>query len=122
MANTDKASLVKIPIKADGTAGTGVVFSASDPATCLPLKGADGITLDADGSVLVTANGGNALVRVGTDGKATALVEGGVFDGPASVSLATLNSKKYAIITNFGLISLLGGKTPKPGLLSYGPF
>ncbi|WP_437580023.1 SMP-30/gluconolactonase/LRE family protein [Sorangium sp. So ce887] len=121
VANTDKAALIKVPIKADGTPDVAVEFSTSDPATCLPLQGADGITVDADGSILVAGNGGNALVRVGTDGKATVLAIGGLLDGPASVALATLGSEKHALLTNFGLITLLAMKTPKVGLLSYGP-
>lgn len=121
VANTDKASLIRIPIKADGTAGVALAFSTSDPVTCLPLEGADGIAVDADGSVLVAGDGGNSLVRVGIDGKANVLSKGGLFDGPASVSIATLGSKKYAILTNFGFISLVQKKTPHVGLLSFGP-
>ncbi len=77
--------------------------------------------MDTDGSILVAGNGGNALVRVGMDGKATVLAKGGLFDGPASVALATLGSKKHALLTNFGLVTLLSMKTPKVALLSYGP-
>ncbi|HTN82448.1 MAG TPA: hypothetical protein VL242_02120 [Sorangium sp.] len=121
VANTDKAALIKIPIEADGTPGAAVELSTSDPATCLPLKGADGITADADGSILVAGNAGNALVRVGAEGNATVLVKDGPLDGPASVALATLGSKKYALVTNFGLVTLLAMKTPRTGLLSYGP-
>ena len=89
--------------------------------TCLPLLGADGITADADGTIFVAGNGGNSLVHVGLDGKASVLSQGGLFDGPASVSIATLNSKKYALMTNFGFVSLVQKKTPHVGLLSYGP-
>jgi hypothetical protein len=121
VANTDKASLIKIPIKADGTPGVAVAFSTSDPVTCLPLQGADGITADVDGSIFVAGNGGNSLVHVGLDGQANVLSKGGLFDGPASVSIATLNSKRYALMTNFGFISLVEKKTPHVGLLSYGP-
>ena len=71
VANTDKATLIKIPIKADGTPGVALAFATSDPVTCLPLQGADGITADVDGSLLVVGNGGNSLVRVGVDGKNT---------------------------------------------------
>ncbi|WP_437661823.1 SMP-30/gluconolactonase/LRE family protein [Sorangium sp. So ce1182] len=120
VTNTDRAALIKIPIKADGTPGAAVELSRSDPTTCLPLKGADGITADADGSILVAGNAGNALVRVGAEGNATVLVKDGLLDGPASVALATLHAKKYALVTNFGLVTLLAMETPHPGLLSYG--
>src|SRR6185436_17284479 len=33
VANTDKATLIKIPIKGDGAPGVAVAFSTSDPAT-----------------------------------------------------------------------------------------
>jgi len=121
VTNSDKATLVRIPIQADGSAGAASVFSASDPATCLPLHGADGITVDADGSFFIAGDGGNSLVHVGTEGKATVLSQGGLFDGPASVSLGTLGAKKYAFLSNFGIGSYLEKKTPQVGLLSYGP-
>ena len=100
VANTDKASLIKIPIESDGTPGVALAFSTSDPVTCLPLLGADGLTADQDGTIFVVGNGGNSLVRVGVDGKASVLSQGGLFDGPASVAIATLNSRKYALMTN----------------------
>jgi hypothetical protein len=121
VANTDKATLIKIPIAVDGGPGSALVFSKSDPVTCLPLQGADGLTADADGTLFVAGNGGNSLVQVGTDGTATVLQKGGLLDGPASVSLATINAKKYALVSNFGIGSVLAKKTPNVGLLSYGP-
>lgn len=122
VANTDKASIIKIPINGDGTAGTASEFSKSD-AMCAPLAGADGLAADTDGTLLLASNGGNALLRIGKDGKATKLIEKDKFDGPASVSVATLpDGKKYAIVTNFALGSFsTPGAVPKPGLLSYGP-
>ena len=77
--------------------------------------------LTRDGSLFVAGDGGNALVHVGTDGKATVLSTGGLLDGPASVSLVTLGSSKYALLSNFGLGSYLAKEVPNVGLLSYGP-
>jgi hypothetical protein len=121
VANTDKATVIKIPIGVDGTPGAALVFAKSDPVTCLPLHGADGLTADTDGSLFVAADGGNSLVRIGADGQATVLAEGGLLDGPASVSLATIHAKKYALLSNFGIGAILAKKTPNVGLLSYGP-
>lgn len=121
VANTDKATLIKIPIAVDGTPGAALVFAKSDPVTCAPLQGADGLTADADESLFVAGDGGNSLVQVGADGKATVLAKGGLLDGPASVSLATIGAKKYALVSNFGIGTILAKKTPNVGMLSYGP-
>lgn len=121
--NTDKGTLVKIPVKADGSAGTPVKVLGPD-AACSPLKGPDGITTDdKDGSLLVMANLGASLVRVDKDGKATTLVANGPkFDSPASVVVATVNGKRMALITNLAFFSVqTPGATPRPGLLAYGP-
>ena len=121
--NTDKGTLVKIPVKADGSAGTPVKVLGPD-AACSPIKGPDGITTDdKDGSLLVMANLGASLVRVDKDGKATTLVANDPkFDSPASVVVATVNGKRMALITNLAFFSVqTPGATPHPGLLAYGP-
>jgi sugar lactone lactonase YvrE len=116
VANVHKATVVKIPIKADGSADKPVEF-ANPGANCAPLRGADGIVPDTDGSLLFVGNTGNTLGRIGPDGKSQVILTGGeIFDFPASISIATVDGARYAIITNFAIAT-----KAKPALLSYGP-
>lgn len=116
VANYNAASLVKIPIKADGTAGTPAQVATGD-TNCAPLGGIDGVAVDEDGSVYGVANGMvDTLFRVGTDGVPKAIVAGGaLLDNPASIAITTRDGQRWALITNYGK------STPKPALLMYGP-
>lgn len=116
VANTDKASVVKIPVMADGTAGTASAFAASD---CAAMGGADGLAVDTDGSLLMTANGINSIVRIGTDGKTSVVVAKDKLDSPASLALGT-KPEKNLFITNAAFMSAqTPGGMPKPGLLKF---
>jgi sugar lactone lactonase YvrE len=110
VTNTDKASIVKIPVMADGTAGAATSFAATD---CANMGGADGLSEDADGTFLVASNGINAITRVATDGKLTIVVEKDKLESPAS----TWISNKTLFVTNSSFQNALGGKPAKPGLL-----
>jgi len=116
VANTDKASVAKIPVMADGTAGAASAFAASD---CAALGGADGLAVDTDGTLLIAANGINSIVRVGTDGKTSVVVAKDKLDSPASLAIGT-KPEKNLFITNAAFTSAQtpGGK-PKPGLLKF---
>lgn len=115
--NTDKASLVKIPINADGTAGTATEVVKTD---CTNLAGADGLYADVDGSLIVADNFTNQLVRIGTDGKSSVIVKGGEFDFPTSAVPGTVNGQRNVYIVNAAFAPGADGKA-HPGLLSYGP-
>lgn len=114
VANTDKGSIVKIPIKGDGTAGTPAIFAAAD---CATLGGADGLSIDTDGTLLVALNGLNTIARVGLDGKVSVVVAKDKLDSPASTWI-TSKGKKTLYVTNSAIgsfFSMMG--TPKPALL-----
>ncbi|MFS8070120.1 MAG: SMP-30/gluconolactonase/LRE family protein [Byssovorax sp.] len=116
VANTDKASVVKIPVMADGTAGAASAFAATD---CAALGGADGLAVDTDGTLLIAANGINSIVRVGTDGKTSVVVAKDKLDSPASVAIGT-KPEKNLFITNAAFTSAqTPGGMPKPGLLKF---
>lgn len=68
----------------------------------------------------VPATGG-PVTRLFASDATMNVFNGLVFDGPASVALAMLDSNKYVLVTDFGLITLLVMKTPRTSLLSYGP-
>jgi sugar lactone lactonase YvrE len=118
VVNTDNARLIQIPVNLDGTAGKPVEFIASDAMTCAPLKGADGMTADAEGNLYIAASSANRLIRIDKDSTtASPLVENdGQLDFPATIALSKLDGKRYAYITNLAINS-----KAKPGLLSYGP-
>ena len=116
VVNTDHGSLLKIAIKGDGSAGAISTLVAPD---CATLGGADGLSVDADGSLLVAANGINAITRVTPEGKATVLVSNGKLDFPASTWITAGKGGKTLLVTNAALKSAqTPGATPRPGLLS----
>jgi sugar lactone lactonase YvrE len=112
VANTNVGQIVKVPISADGSAGTPSIFAGPD---CDALGGIDGISLDTDGSILAVLNTQNKLIRVDTAGKVSTVVAGMPLDNPATTSIATVGGKKSVYITNSAFFS----KTPAPGLLAY---
>ena len=114
VANTHGATLVRVPVKRDGSAGTPEVFAGPD---CANLKGADGIAIDRRGDIYVTANFVNKLVKVGRDKKVTVLESGGLMDFPASIAFGVGKDSKTLYVTNFGLLTAQGGGKPKVGVL-----
>lgn len=118
VTNTDKASMAKIAINADGTAGAVTDFVKTD---CMAFGGPDGLSVDADGTFLVASNGINSITRVGKDGKVTLVVAKSLtapLDAPASTWIVNAGKAGSTLfITNSGLPTFLAGKMPKPGLL-----
>ncbi|MGN6633725.1 MAG: SMP-30/gluconolactonase/LRE family protein [Nitrososphaeraceae archaeon] len=125
--NTDRASIIRVPILKDGSAGKPELFVGSD---CKNLNGADGVVVDKDdGSMIVTVNKLNKLVKVSMDKKITVLESGGMLDFPASVKIDNSNNsntpgqqqhKHSLYITNFGFISYNKHLVPKVALLKAG--
>jgi len=112
VTNTDKASIIKIPVNADGTPGAAAVFAAPD---CTTMAGLDGVMVDDDGTLIAAANSKNTILRVAADGKPTVITSGGKLNFPASVAVATIQSERQLIITN----AAFAGMPQMPGLLSY---
>jgi sugar lactone lactonase YvrE len=102
--NTAYNSIVKIPVKTDGSAGTGVTFATG-------LNGPDGLAVDANNNLWVAANQGDEIVVVDPNG--TVVAKKGDFNGvasdgsiqgllfPASVEFSPDKSRLY--ITNLAL-------------------
>ena len=74
VANTAYHSIVKIPVNADGSAGTGATFTTG-------INAPDGIAVDASDNLWVAANQGDEIVVVDPNGKVIA--KKGDFDGIA---------------------------------------
>jgi hypothetical protein len=110
VTNTDKGSIVRLEIRPDGTAGVPEVAAGPD---CGGLAGADGVTLDSRGGLVVAVNRQNKVVRMARAGAVEIVAENDALDFPASVTL----DDGAVIATNFALANASTGKRAKPGLL-----
>ncbi|MFO0548736.1 MAG: SMP-30/gluconolactonase/LRE family protein [Polyangiaceae bacterium] len=115
VASSDQALVVRVPIEADGTAGTAALVAGPD---CAALAGIDGLTLDADGSLVAAINRQNRIVRIDPDtGATTNLFEGGPLDFPASLEFAGVGSERALYVTSFALGAFLSGGDPHPAIV-----
>jgi sugar lactone lactonase YvrE len=117
VANTSKATIVRVPVNADGSAGTPVVWAGPD---CANLVGADGIAADGGGGVYVASNLISHVVRVAPGGGITALASAADgIDVPTSVKVGTGKHAGSLIVTRdvFPARRVVTGP-PRPGVLS----
>ena len=116
VANTTKALVARVPVNADGSAGTPAVFAGPD---CATLDGADGLVMDAQDTLYVAVNGADRLVRIDPAGRQQILATGAQgLNGPASLVFgATPATQRDLFITNFSLLPFLSGGTPRPSVV-----
>jgi len=116
VANTTKALVARVPVNADGSAGTPAVFAGPD---CATLDGADGLVMDAQDTLYVAVNGADRLVRIDPAGRQQILATGAQgLNGPASLVFgATPATQRDLFITNFSLLPFLSGGTPRPAVV-----
>lgn len=102
VAVTDHGRIVRIPIMGGGNAGTPAVHAES----CMTLQGADGIALEASGTIVVVRNGtSNTMSRISADGQTvTPIHVGAPLDGPASVTI-TSGAAPQLVLTNSAFFS-----------------
>jgi DNA-binding beta-propeller fold protein YncE len=102
VTNTEKGSVIRIPVLPDGTAGTPTVVASGST-----LFGADGLTTDVFGNAYVAVNSQDMLVRVRPNGATTILATAADgLDNPASLSFGTsLGDRKSLFLTNFAVFS-----------------
>ena len=110
VVNTDKATLIRIPRNADGSAGAPAVLAGPD---CAALGGADGLVRDGDG-FLVAVNRQDQIARVTGAGDVSVYARGETLDFPASLTRA---GSRW-VGTNFALAKAMAGGSPQPGLFS----
>lgn len=114
VANTNLAQIVKVPVMADGTAGTPAIVAGPD---CNALGGVDGIAPDGSGGLYGVINSQQKLFHLASGASTIEEVfTGAPLDNPASISVATVGGKKSAFITNSSFFNM---SMPAPGLLSY---
>jgi sugar lactone lactonase YvrE len=124
VGNLDYGRIVRIPVRADGTAGCPAVFAQSPL-----LVGADGIAFDRKGNLLVAVNAQDRLALVDPHGAVTSLSQGALLDAPSSIVFDTsadrgrqffLTSSAFSrtlqLVTGTPRPALLSGEGPHPGL------
>ncbi len=86
VTNSDRASIIRIPIEADSSAGEPEVFVGPD---CEDLAGADGIVIDELANDLIVAvNKLDKIVRISVDNRSiSTLASGGILDFPATLAI-----------------------------------
>jgi sugar lactone lactonase YvrE len=109
VTNSDKASIVRIPIRADGSSGEAEVFAGPN---CDELGGADGLAVDPQGNLVAADNHLNKIVRIDPSGHTVTVVRSEPLDFPASIAFK--GRALYA--TNFAFLTA-GTDKARPGLL-----
>ena len=111
VANTEGASLVRIPVNPDGGSGPAAVI-AQGPN----LFGADGIALSVHGNIYVAVNSQSTLLRVAPNGSVTTLATAADgLENPASLAFGTGRAqRKTLFMTNFAVFS----SSPSPAILA----
>jgi sugar lactone lactonase YvrE len=115
VANTDQATIVRIPIEND-LAGAPEVFAGPD---CAALGGIDGLTQAADGTFYAALNRQGTIVTVGSTGTVTVALTDPLLDFPASVRLGSAGGNDALFITSFALEHALAGEPAAPALLRW---
>jgi sugar lactone lactonase YvrE len=116
VANTDLGAVVEIEVKRNGQPGD-VEVLAAEPA----LVGADGLAMDASGTLYVAVNGQDQLATVDKQGRVRVIAQGGALDSPSSLAFGTAHCDRHTLfVTSFAILRVLGAKAgaPNPGILS----
>ena len=104
VANTTESAIVRIPVRADGSAGQASLFVPQD----CRLWGADGMIADQWGNVYVAANAAENIVRIAPSGRLTVLASHAAGDPlftPSDVAFAPGWQDRPALfISNFALM------------------
>ena len=104
VANTDMARIVRVPVNADGSAGSAETF-VEDANN---LGGPDGITFGPDGFLYVALVGSDGVVKVSPSGAITVLAQGGPLQNPSDVRFGIGADGDTLYAANFAAFRLLG--------------
>lgn len=117
VTNTEKGSVLAIPVRPDRSAGTPTVLAQGSA-----LGGADGIAADIRGNLYVAVIAQSTIVRIPPDGRSITVIADGSdgLDWASSVAFGTSKGKRttlYAV--NFSIGPLFGApRTHGPALLA----
>ncbi|NOJ27251.1 MAG: hypothetical protein DA330_04485 [Nitrososphaera sp.] len=109
VSNTLAATILKIPINDDGSAGKIEIFAGPD---CSALVGADGIAIDRYGNIFAALNLQDKIIKISADRQVSIIADQGL-DFPSSVKL----SSKSIYATNFGFLNATNGQVPEVGII-----
>ena len=110
VAVSDRAHVVRIPVRGDGSAG-----AASVPAAGIGL---DDFAFDIHGNLYGTTDPSNTLVRVGPDGTQTVLLTAADgLDGPTSATFGVGRDSKSLYVTNAAFPFFPGPSPRRPSLM-----
>ncbi|MDH3469751.1 MAG: SMP-30/gluconolactonase/LRE family protein [Acidimicrobiia bacterium] len=106
VANTEKSTIVRIPVEKDGSAGTPEVVATVtgfDPELGPPAL--DGIALDVHGNIFAAVINQSRIVRIGHDGSETDVATSADgLDFPASLAFGTgTGARKSMFVTNYAI-------------------
>ena len=113
VASSDRGILARVAIEAGGEAGAMEIVAGPD----CELGGLDGITLDADGSVIGAVNRQDKLVRITESGDVTTIVEDPTLAFPASLQFHGSGADRALYVTAFALDDFLAGNPASPAIV-----
>lgn len=115
VGNLDAGSIVRIPVNADGSAGTPEVWVAD-----ARLKACDGIAFDEKGDLYVAVNGQDQLVKIDKHRAISVIAVGAPLDGPSSLVFGNKGKDRQNLyVSSFAINRALGTQAgvPQPNLL-----
>jgi sugar lactone lactonase YvrE len=117
VGNTERGTIVRVPVLPDDTAGTPQVFAQSSA-----LGGADGLAFDVRGNLYVAVIAQSAVVRISPDGETVTTIATTTdgLDFPSAVAFGTGGGERQTLfIINFAIADLFGVPPVEgPALLS----
>jgi gluconolactonase len=114
---TDRFGVSRVPIRADGSAGTPELVAE------LPLSVPDGIAVAADGSLFVATYRPDAIFRIAPDGEVSVFAEdplGWVLCGPANLAFGGPGLRRLAV-SSLAHRHVAVGDVDVPGIPLYYP-
>lgn len=115
VAVTEYGRIVRIPVNADGSAGSAEVFVEDLEKIGLP----DGMVFGDDGNLYVAVVGNDRVVSISPQGEVTTLDEGSPLQNPSDLRFGVGENSGTLYVANFALFRMLGlvPGTPRPGVL-----
>jgi sugar lactone lactonase YvrE len=104
VANTEQASIVRVPVGGDGSAGAAVLWTTDER-----LAGIDGLSAGPDGVIYAVVNEPNTVYRVSWSTSLTLLAdEDDGIDRPSDLDFGKGPYERSAYVVNFSIGELFG--------------
>lgn len=110
---TQPGRIVRIPVNANGSAGTPQVFVEDEL-----LAGIDDMVMDTNGDIYAAINIFNRIVVIKPDGRVSTVAAGGLFSVPTTVAFGRApGTERTLFVCNNGHLNFPGAEAAKTGLL-----